>query len=239
MPNQTRSEQYAGGFPKSIESFSGMADPRTGRNKRHYFGEIIFMALAAIICQCEGFDDMERFAKLKEQWFKKFLKMPNGTPSNDTFRRVFSAINPEKFNACFMAFIEANYGELEDQLIAIDGKALRHSFDTATERKHLHMLSAWACEKGISLGQLAVDAKTNEITAVPKLLDLLDLEGHTVSLDAMGCQKEIAQKVHLTGAHYHNFLGVPITLKKPKNETGLLLYRMNQTKPMGVSKDAL
>lgn len=202
MPNKTRSEQYSGGFPESIEAFRDMSDPRTGRNKRHYFGEIIFMALAAIICQCEGFGDMERFAKLKERWFRKFLKLPNGTPSNDTFRRVFSAIDPEQFNACFMVFVQATHGDLGEQLIAIDGKALRHSFDTGTELKHLHMLSAWACEEGISLGQLAVDSKSNEIKAIPKLIDLLDLEGHTVSLDAMGCQKSIAKKIYLAHANY-------------------------------------
>lgn len=160
------------------------------------------MALAAIICQCEGFDDMERFAKLKESWFRKFLKLPNGTPSNDTFRRVFSTINPKHFNRCFMAFIRAKHGDLARQLIAIDGKAVRHSLDTGTDAGHIHLLSAWACEKGISLGQLKVDRKTNEIKAVPELLDLLDLEGHTVSLDAMGCQKAIAQKIHLANANY-------------------------------------
>lgn len=202
MSHKTRSEEFSGGFPESIEAFGELPDPREGRHKRHYFGEIIFMALAAIICQCEGFDDMARFAKLKEDWLLKFLKLPNGTPSNDTFRRVFTAIDPKRFNRCFMAFIQATHGQLAAQLIAIDGKAVRHSFDTGTDAGHLHLLSAWACDEGISLGQLAVDKKTNEITAVPKLLDLLDLEGHTVSLDAMGCQKEIARKIHLAHADY-------------------------------------
>lgn len=202
MSHQTRSEQFSGGFPESIEAFSELADPRKGRHKRHYFGEIIFMALAAIICQCEGFDDMERFAELKEGWLRKFLKLPNGTPSNDTFRRVFSSINPKQFNHCFMTFIQAKHGDLAKQLIAIDGKAVRHSFDSGTGAEHMHLLSAWACEQGISLGQLEVDRKTNEIKAVPELLDLLDLEGHTVSLDAMGCQKVIAQKIHLANADY-------------------------------------
>lgn len=202
MAKTTRSEQFSGGFPESIEAFSELSDPRKGRHKRHYFGEIIFMALAAIICQCEGFDDMERFAKLKENWFRKFLKLPNGTPSNDTFRRVFSAIAPKQFNRCFMNFVKARHGDLAKQLIAIDGKAIRHSFDTSTDAKHMHLLSAWACEEGISLGQLEVDTKTNEITVLPDLLDLLDLEGHTVSLDAMGCQKTSARKIHLANANY-------------------------------------
>ena len=202
MSHKTRSEQFSGGFPKSIEAFAELTDPRGGRHKRHYFGEIVFMALAAIICQCEGFDDMERFARLKESWFRKFLRLPNGTPSNDTFRRVFSAIDPKQFNRCFMTFIRGRHGDLAAQLIAIDGKALRHSFDTATESRHMHLLSAWACEEGISLGQLEVDGKGNEITALPVLLDSLDLEGHTVSLDAMGCQKAVARKIHLANAHY-------------------------------------
>ena len=97
MTDRTRSEHYSGGFPESIEAFNSLSHPRTGRHPHHYFGEIIFMALAAIICQCEGFDDMARFAKLKERWLKKILKLPHGTPSNDTFRRVFFSINVEQF----------------------------------------------------------------------------------------------------------------------------------------------
>lgn len=200
MPNKTRSEQYAGGFPEAIEPFSVLTDPRTGRNKQHYFGEIIFIALAAIICQCEGFDDMERFAKNKENWLRKFLKLPNGIPSDDTFRRVFSCINPKQFNACFIEFVRNFHGELGEQLIAIDGKALRHSFDGG--RRHLHLLSAYACEQGISLAQLEVDMKSNEILAVPELLDLLDIEGHTISLDAMGCQKKTARQIDFAHADY-------------------------------------
>ncbi len=200
MSNKTRSEQFAGGFPDNIQPFSILTDPRTGRNKQHYFGEIIFIALAAIICQCEGFDDMERFAKNKVKWLKKFLKLPNGIPSDDTFRRVFSCINPKQFNACFIEFVRHSHGELSEQLIAIDGKALRHSFDG--ERKHLHLLSAYACEQGISLAQLEVDTKSNEILAIPELLDLLNIEGHTISLDAMGCQKKIARQIDFSYADY-------------------------------------
>jgi len=200
MSDTPRSEQYAGGFPESIKPFSILTDPRTGRNKQHYFGEIIFIALAAIICQCEGFEDMERFAKGKKTWLKKYLKLPNGIPSDDTFRRVFSSINPKQFNACFIKFIRNSHGELSEQLIAIDGKALRHSFDG--DKRHLHLLSAYACEQGISLAQLEVETKSNEILAVPELLDMLDIEGHTISLDAMGCQKKIARKIHFAHADY-------------------------------------
>jgi len=202
MDHQTRSEQFAGGFPEALSAFESLTDPRTGRHKRHYFGEIIFIALAAIICKCEGFEDMERFAKRRHSWLKKFLKLPNGVPSNDTFRRIFSTINPEVFNACFIRFVEGISGELSSQLIAIDGKAVRHSFDRADEQSHLHLLSAFASEQGLCLAQLKVDTKSNEITAVPDLLDFLPIEGNTFSLDAMGCQKKIAHKISINGGHY-------------------------------------
>jgi predicted transposase YbfD/YdcC len=220
MSKKARSVEYSGGFHPSIQAFETLDDPRTGRNKRHYFGEILFIALAAVICQCEGFDDMERFGKLKESWLRKFLKLPHGTPSNDTFRRVFSVIDPKKFNACFIKFTQEINSELGSQLIAIDGKAVRHSFDRATEASHLHLLSAYACQSGLSLAQLAVDTKSNEITAIPKLLDMLDLEGHTVSMDAMGCQKAIAQKLYLAKADY---------LLALKGNHGILHKRVEET----------
>ena len=200
--DQTSSEHFAGGFPQSIAAFETLEDPRDGRNKQHYFGEIIFIALAAMICQCEGFDDMERFAKEKESWLRKYLKLPSGIPSDDTFRRVFSAIDPKAFNACFIHFIQSISQEFDSELIAIDGKALRHSFDTAADCKHRHLISAYACQQGLSLAQLAVDDKTNEINAVPELLDMIDIEGYTVSLDAMGCQKKIARQINFAGGDY-------------------------------------
>lgn len=196
----TKSNKLAGGFPPSIKAFENLTDPRDGRAKRHYFGEIIFIALAAIICQCEGFEDMERFAKGKEKWLKKFLKLPNGVPSDDTFRRTLSALNPKDFNTCFIEFVRESNKELAKQLITIDGKALRHSFDK--ERRHLHLISAYACEQGISLAQLEVDTKTNEIAAIPELLDLLDIEDQTISIDAMGCQKNIARIIHFAHGDY-------------------------------------
>ena len=199
---ETRSQHFSGGFPDSISTFNTLSDPRTGRNKQHYFGEILFIALASIICQCEGFEDMERFAQEREEWLRKYLKLPKGVPSDDTFRRVFTAIDPEAFNACFMSFTEELLGEVTPQLVAIDGKAVRHSFDTETESSHLHLLSAFACDQGLTLAQLAVDQKSNEITAVPKLLEMLDLEGHTISLDAMGCQKKNARQAHFAHADY-------------------------------------
>lgn len=133
---------------------------------------------------------MERFAQTKEAWLRKYLKLPNGLPSDDTFRRVSTAIEPKAFHACFMIFTKDLLGESFSKPFAIDGKAALNSFNRTSGSPHLHLLSAFACEQGLSLGRLAVDPKSNEITAVPKLLELLDLEGHTVSLDAMGCQKK-------------------------------------------------
>ena len=131
MSNKTRRDKYSGGFPDGFEPFEELEDPRWGRHPRHYFGEIIFIALAAMICGSEGFDDFERFAKARESWLRKRLKLPGGLPSDDTFRRVFTAIDPDKFCECFASFVLAISGKLRRQLIAIDGKTLRHSFENA------------------------------------------------------------------------------------------------------------
>lgn len=199
---KTRSEEYAGGFPPGMEAFENLTDPRSGKAKRHYFGEILFITLAAMVCGMEGFDDFERFAKLKETWLRGFLKLPHGPPSDDTFRRVFAALDPKGFLECFIAHVGAIRPDLAGELIAIDGKTLRHSFDHGDPESSLHLISAWAGGCGLTLGQLLVDGKTNEITAVPKLLRQLDVRGSTVTLDAMGCQKKIAQEIHFAGAHY-------------------------------------
>ena len=199
---KTRNEEYAGWFPPGMEAFEKLTDPRNGKAKRHYFGEILFIALAAMICGMEGFDDFERFAKLKETWLRRFLKLPHGTPSDDTFRRIFTALDPKAFVECFTAHVRSIRPDLADELIAIDGKTLRHSFDHGDPESSLHLISAWAEGCGLTLGQLLVDGKTNEITAVPKLLRQIDVKGATVTLDAMGCQKKIAREIHFAGAHY-------------------------------------
>lgn len=202
MASKTRRDEYAGGFPDGLEAFRSLEDPRTGNNPNHYFGEVLFIALAAMICGCEGFEDFERLARLKAGWLGKHLKLPNGTPSNDTFRRIFTRLKPREFCNCFTSFVMGLNARLGRQLIAIDGKTLRHSFEDADPTTSLHLISAWACESQLSLGQLAVDGKSNEITAVPKLVRQLDIKGHVVSLDAMGCQKKIAQEIHFAGGDY-------------------------------------
>jgi predicted transposase YbfD/YdcC len=202
MSNITRRDHYAGGFPDGFEDFKSLEDPRTGNNPRHYFGEIIFIALAAMIGNSEGFDDFERFAKRREKWLRKHLVLPDGLPSDDTFRRIFTRLDPDEFCACFASYVLSISGSLEQQLIAIDGKTLRHSFEGGDPATSFHLISAWACENQLTLGQMLVDGKSNEITAVPELIRQLDLEGHTVSLDAMGCQKAIARSLCLERADY-------------------------------------
>ena len=199
---KTRSEEYAGGFPAGMEAFHSLKNPREGKAKRHYFGEVLFIALAAMTCGMEGFDDFERFAKLKVNWLRRFLKLPHGPPSDDTFRRIFTALDPKGFVECFIAHVRSICPDLAGGLIAIDGKTVRHSFDHGDPENSIHLISAWADGCGLSLGQLLVDGKSNEITAVPKLLRQLNIKGATVSLDAMGCQKKIAQEIHFAGGDY-------------------------------------
>ena len=200
--NKTRSEEYAGGFPPGMEAFEELKDPRSGKAKRHYFGEVLFIALAAMTCGMEGFDDFERFAKLKEKWLRGFLKLPHGTPSDDTFRRIFTALDPKAFVECFISHVRAIQPDLTGGLIAIDGKTIRHSFDHGDPENRIHIVSAWAADCGLSLGQLKVDGKSNEITAVPKQLRQLDVKGATVSLSAMGWQKKTAQEIRDAGGYY-------------------------------------
>jgi len=198
----TRNIEYAGGFPAGMEAFENLKDPRNGKAKRHYFGEILFIALSAMVCGMEGFDDFERFGKGRKDWLKKHLKLPNGIPSDDTFRRVFTVLDPKSFLDCFIAHVGTLRPNLADELIAIDGKTIRHSFTQGDPENSVHIISAWASGSGLSLGQLLVDGKSNEITAVPKLLREINVKGATVSLDAMGCQKKIAQEIHFAGGHY-------------------------------------
>lgn len=185
-----------------MQAFEKLTDPRNGRAKRHYFGEVLFIALAAMISGMDDFADFERFAQEREEWLRKWLKLPHGTPSDDTFRRIFTALNPDAFCECFIAFVASLSTRLGQELVAIDGKTLRGSFKAADKSDALHLISAWATGSGLTLGQLLVDSKTNEITAVPKLLRQIDVKGCVVSLDAMGCQKKIAIAIRHAEADY-------------------------------------
>ena len=159
------------------------------------------IALLATLAGAEGFNDIELFAKSKEPWLRTFLELQNGVPSHDTFNRVFSLIIPEEFSKCFIAWTQALAQKIEG-VVAIDGKTLRRSFDSASKTSALHMVSAWSSENELVLGQIRTAAKSNEITAIPQLITMLDLEDSIVTIDAMGCQKEIAQSILNSGADY-------------------------------------
>jgi len=182
--------------------FSKLEDPRIDRQKLHPLMDIIVIAICAVICGAETWVDIENFGKARLEWFKKFLELPNGVPSHDTFGRVFGLLKADAFEACFFDWVQAVNQVTRGQVIAIDGKEVRHSFDTFVGKKAIHLVSAWASENRIVLAQRKVDSKTNEITVIPELLDALEVAGCIVTLDAMGCQKEIARKIIERKADY-------------------------------------
>jgi len=182
--------------------FSILPDPRVERTKKHRLIDLLFIAVCTIICGGESFTDMQDFGEAKEEWLRKFLELPHGIPSHDTFGRVFSLLDPKLFGECLLRWSAALHTATRGEVIALDGKTLRHSFDAATGQAALHLVSAWASENGIALGPLKVDGKSNEITALPELLKLLDVKGCVVTMDAMGCQKDLAKQVIEQGGDY-------------------------------------
>ena len=183
-----------------IEYFEGLPDPRLDRTRRHKLVDILTIGLCSILTGGENFTDMEFYGRLKEDWLKTFLELPNGIPSHDTINRVFSAIDPHAFLDCFVQWVQGVCPALHDETVAIDGKALRHALNEGDSIPYI--VSAWASERGLVLGQVKVDEKSNEITAVPELLDALHLKGCIVTLDAMGCQKDIASHIIDKEANY-------------------------------------
>ena len=189
--------------PASIKKhFRGLKDPRLRRRRRHELLDIIVIAICAVIGDCDTWEDIGVFAKKRQDWFRRFLALPHGVPSADTFSRVFSRLDPDAFAACFRSWIQAVSTAVGLAHVAIDGKTLRHSSDRTAGLGPLHLVSAWATEQCLTLGQVAVDSKSNEITAIPRLLALLDLHGALVTIDAMGCQKEIAAQIVAGGGDY-------------------------------------
>ena len=185
-----------------LEHFAEMPDPRGAQGRLHLLGDLVAIAICAVICGADDWTEVALFGESKEKWLRTFLRLPNGIPSHDTFSRVFAAIEPEAFERCFLTWMKTLAGSSNGQLIAIDGKTLRGSFDQANDKAAIHMVSAWASANRMCLAQLATDAKSNEITAIPKLLELLDLRGATVTIDAMGCQKAIAAQIVDQGGDY-------------------------------------
>jgi predicted transposase YbfD/YdcC len=185
----------------SIKKYFGkLKDPRINRRKRHLLLDIIAIAICAVVSGCDDWQQIETFGRSRADWLRRFLRLPNGIPSHDTFERVFDRLEPRAFQACFRQWMQALHEALGLSQIAIDGKTLRASGTGLL--KSLHLVSAWATSNSLSLGQIAVDDKSNEITAIPQLLELLDLHGALVTIDAMGCQKRIAAKIVAGGGDY-------------------------------------
>lgn len=191
--------------------FQSLADPRHPKNRRHLLVDVMVISVCGVIVGCEGPTAIERWARAKRDWLQRILALPNGIPSHDCIRRLLSALKPEAFQKCFEKWIASCLNDPSDgppdeeagvPLIAIDGKTLRRSHDRAAGLGPLHLVSAWAADHGVSLGQVATDEKSNEITAIPALLDQIDVQGTITTIDAMGCQKDITQKVIDGGGDY-------------------------------------
>jgi predicted transposase YbfD/YdcC len=178
-----------------------VVDPRVSRNRRHKLVDILVIALCGFLAGCEGWVDVELFGISKRKWLEKFLELPNGIPSHDTFGRVFALLDPQQLTRVLRQFVQAVVGSLQGEAVAIDGKTLACSGESRG-KEALHLVSAWATQRGVVLGQVATAKHSNEITAIPALLQLLDVRGATVTIDAMGCQKTIVRQVRAQGADY-------------------------------------
>ena len=185
-----------------ITIFSELEDPRIDRTKRHNLTDIIAIAICAVVCGADSWVDMEVFGNSRKEWLSGFLELPNGVPSHDTFGRVFSMLDAERFQGCFVKWVRSVSEMTEGEIVAIDGKSVRRSHDRRAGRSAIHLVNAWASANRLVLGQIRVDDKSNEITAIPKLLRMLELSGCIVTIDAMGCQKEIAETITERGADY-------------------------------------
>jgi predicted transposase YbfD/YdcC len=184
------------------EHFGRVQDPRIERSKEHKLIDILSIAICAVICGAEGWVDIENFGKSKMSWLKTFLELPNGIPSHDTFGRVFSLIDPEEFQESFHSWTQSIHELMDGQVIAIDGKQVRGSKDGFLGKQAIYMVSAWAEANELVLGQRKVDEKSNEITAIPELLKILDISGCIVTIDAIGTQTKIAKAIIKGGADY-------------------------------------
>lgn len=183
------------------DHFVELTDPRR-REPTYPLLNIVVMALCAVISGCDDFVSITQWANMKKDWLAKFLDMTPGVPSHDRFNAIFAAIKPAEFEKCLLNWIASLQEITAGQIVAIDGKTLRGSYDKASSKSAIHMVSAWASANHISLGQVVVDEKSNEITAIPKLLEILEISGSLVTIDALGCQTEIAEKIIESGADY-------------------------------------
>ena len=185
-----------------FEHFSNLDDPRVDYLVEHHLLDIIGLTICAVICGADSWVDIELYGNAKEEWLRSFLALPNGIPSHDTIARLFAALDPEQLQACFLDWVRSVAQLSAGEIVAIDGKTLRHSYDTGSDKGAIHMVSAWASQNRLVLGQVKVDAKSNEITAIPELLKVLALHGCIVTIDAMGAQTAIAQQIIEQGGDY-------------------------------------
>ena len=188
--------------PSIIHHFSSIKDPRVNRQKKHQLQDIFFISLCAMICGADNWVAIEEFGLAKEEWFTELLGLKHGIPSHDTFGEVYAAIDTDQFSDCFSRWVADLARLTEGEVIAIDGKCLRRSVDKASKKAAIYMVSAWAQQNNLVLGQVKVDDKSNEITALPKLLSRLDIAGAVVTVDAMGCQKKLAEQIKRQGGDY-------------------------------------
>ena len=185
-----------------LDHFATLPDPRIARHRWHKLSDILVIAVCAVLCGAESYPAIEDFGVEREEWLRQFLELPEGIPSHDTFNRVLRLLDPVEFQQCFLRWRQAVVAVTDGEVVAIDGKGLRRSFAKGTGKRAIPMVSAWASENGVVLGQRKVDTKSNEITAIPELLALLVLKGCIVTIDAMGCQRTIAETIVEQGADY-------------------------------------
>ena len=178
-----------------LEHFANLNDPRIERSKEHLLKDIIAIAILAIISGADGWVAIEAYGNAKYEWLKSFLELANGIPSHDTFSRVFSRIEPEQFQECFLSWVNSIVKESELEVIAIDGKTMKQSYDRNHQQKALHIVTAWSSSHQLVLGQKKVDKKSNELTAIPELIEMLEITGSVITIDAMGCQKDITSLI--------------------------------------------
>jgi predicted transposase YbfD/YdcC len=182
--------------------FSSLKDGRIERCRKHSLQDILIISICGFLCGVDNWVDLELFGNAKLAWFRTFLALPNGIPSHDTFGRVFALLEPESFARCFTGWVQSVAEATEGKVVAIDGKAVRRSFDKASQKACVHLVNAWVAENRLVLGQVACKEKSNEITAIPQLLELLSLKGCIITLDAMGCQRTIVERIVEKGADY-------------------------------------
>jgi predicted transposase YbfD/YdcC len=182
--------------------FASLTDPRKVGMVEHRLLDIVTIAVCAVICGADDWTKVHVFGKARHEWLKTFLALPNGIPSHDTFSRVFAALSAQELQCCFANWVNALAKLTEGEVIAIDGKTLKHSYDRRSNKAAIHMVSAWAQANRMVLGQVKTEAKSNEITAIPQLLKLLDIKGCIVTIDAIGCQKAITTQIIAQGADY-------------------------------------